>query len=376
MERIIKKYPIAARRLKPSVIPVVLAIFLFSFSGAALVGADRFDEQINSLSQQNGQLQQTKEHLNIEAETVQSKIAELQARITGLEYEIQLNKNKVESLQQQIAVAETELAKQRKVLGQNIKIMHHEGQTSTLEILASSKDISEFVDKETYRQAVMQKIKTSLNTVMTLKRQLDSDKSTLNKNLADQQAMYIQLDKQRAQNDQLLAYNLEQQASYTQQVKQNNSQITELRRQQAIENAKIFTRGSAPKGIQGGGGYPAVWANAPMDSIVDTWGMYNRECVSYTAWKVAASGRYMPYWGGIGNAKQWPDNARAAGIPVDYSPRVGDVAISTRGEYGHSMYVEAVNSDGTLTVSQYNAAWDGNFSIAMVNPAGLQFIHF
>ena len=114
-----------------------------------------------------------------------------------------------------------------------------------------------------------------------------------------------------------------------------------------------------------------------MDSIVDTWGMYNRECVSWTAYRVAASGRYMPYWGGRGNANQWDDNARAAGIPVDREPRVGDVGVSNSGYYGHTVYVEAVNGDGTIAVSQFNHDWGGTYSFAPRMPIGnLVFIHF
>jgi surface antigen len=85
----------------------------------------------------------------------------------------------------------------------------------------------------------------------------------------------------------------------------------------------------------------------------------------------------MPYWGGIGNANQWDDNARRAGIPVDTNPQAGDVAIKNSQPYGHAMYVESVNGDGTINISQYNANLNGQFSRAYnVNPAGLVFIHF
>jgi surface antigen len=104
--------------------------------------------------------------------------------------------------------------------------------------------------------------------------------------------------------------------------------------------------------------------------------MYNRECVSYTAFKVWQSGRYMPYWGGRGNANRWPTNARNAGIPVDGEPRVGDVAISLSGYYGHAMYVERVNGDGTIKVSQYNYGIRGEYSEMTISKSGLYFIHF
>jgi surface antigen len=123
------------------------------------------------------------------------------------------------------------------------------------------------------------------------------------------------------------------------------------------------------------GGYPSKWANAPQDSLIDDWGMYNRESVSYTAFKVSEH-RTMPYWGGT-NANQWDDMAIASGIPVDGTPVAGDVAIYNGGTYGNSMYVESVNSDGTINVSQYNSGYTGRYSTrANMAASNLVFIHF
>lgn len=124
-----------------------------------------------------------------------------------------------------------------------------------------------------------------------------------------------------------------------------------------------------------GTSYP--WANAPFpNSLPDTWGLYQRQCVSYTAWKIASTGRNMPRWAGRGDAKLWDDNATAEGIPVDTTPRVGDIAVDHSGAYGHTMYVEAVNPDGTIYVSQYNIRWTGEYSEETRSTAGLVFIHF
>jgi surface antigen len=158
------------------------------------------------------------------------------------------------------------------------------------------------------------------------------------------------------------------------QMRANSGKINDLRRQQAAANARLFGMGLRAN-IPDSSGYP--WAGAPFpNEIPDPWGMYQRQCVSYTAWKVWKSGRYMPYWGGRGNANQWDDNARAAGIPTDGSPRAGDVAISNSGYYGHAMYVEAVYGDGTIYVSQYNAGWTGTYSEARIPIGSLVFIHF
>lgn len=88
----------------------------------------------------------------------------------------------------------------------------------------------------------------------------------------------------------------------------------------------------------------------------------------------------MPYWGGYGNANTWDNNARAAGIPVDGSPRIGDVAIAEAGGYygsvGHAMYVEEILDGGKIRVSQFNFGAPGQYSEMTVSASGLSFIHF
>lgn len=343
--------------------------------GVPLVAADRFEEQIRALNAENAQKTENKTQLGAEAASLEDVIGKLQAEIGVLQSQINTNQAKSEELGQQIVAAEEELARQKKLLGENIKAMYLEGEITTIEMLASSKDLSEFVDKQQYRDAVKSKIKKTVDKITTLKLELKGQRETLEKQIEDQQAMEVKLATQQAEQDRLLNLNQEQQGALNNEIKQNKAQIAELRRQQAVENARLFN-GNVPTGVPGGGGYPGVWAFAPQDSMIDTWGMYNRECVSFTAWKVWNSGRYMPYWGGIGNANQWDDNARAAGIPIDTSPRVGDVAISNGGYYGHAMYVEHVYDDGTIYISQYNAGLDGNYSEARINASGLWFIHF
>src|SRR5436190_13464692 len=119
--------------------------------------------------------------------------------------------------------------------------------------------------------------------------------------------------------------------------------------------------GSAVPGDPGHGNYPGYLDHTSQDSIIDPWGMWNRECVSYTAWKVQENFGNMPYWGGVGNANQWPGDAARYGIPMGSVPKVHSVAISTSGGYGHAMWVEAV-SGNTIYVSQYNYDLAGHYS--------------
>ena len=348
-----------------------------------MVRADSYDEQINALQAENQQHQNAVSDLASQATSYQDAINQLQAQISTIQSVISANEAKQAELQGQINANQIELEKQRNVLGENIKMTYVDGQPSTIEMLASSKNLSDFVDKEEYRTAVQTKIQNTLKKIAELQNKLNAQKQEVETLLASQKAQQAQLDSARAKQASMLAYNQAQQAAYNQKTQANASKIADLRRQQAIENARL-TSGDGSYIVAGNNGndtYPNKWRNAAQDSMVDNWGMYNRECVSYTAWKVYSSGRNMPYWGGYGNANQWDDNARAAGIPVDTSPRAGDVANKNSGTYGHAMYVEKVFSDGSIYISQYNQDYQGHYSEAYISAASvrannLQFIHF
>lgn len=369
-----------------SLIMGTFLILAIGWSGIAV--ASHLSDDIQNLQEENAQNQTISDQLEAQANNYQDVINNLQVQINALQQAIIANQQASAQLEQEIKAKEAELAYQRDVLGQSIKAMYLEGQISTLEVLAASRNISDFVNKQVARSAVQNKIKTLVDQITQLKIELEQKQRELQARIKDQQNQQADLDAARAEQARLLAYTEGQKAVYDGQIKSNNVRIADLRRQQALENARLF--GFSPgQGANCGGGYPGSangpngkWGcNYPIDYNIDNWGMYNRECVSYTAFKVAASGRYMPYWGGRGNANRWDDNARAAGIPVDTNPRVGDVAISNNGYYGHSMYVEAVGDDGAIYISDYNQQWDGKYreywiSGSTVRARGLVFIHF
>lgn len=337
----------------------IVSLFILAAVATPFVHAQTIQQQIDSLNADNGQKQAAQGQLGAEAAGLSDTIAKLQDQISVLQSRINDNETKMADLKGQIAAAEAELARQRDLLGQTIRAMYLEGEITTVEMLATSKDLSDYFDKQQYRESVNSKIKTTLDKITKLKLDLNTQKETVEKLLAEQKGLQSQLASQRAENSRLLSLNQAQQGELDSQIKANSSKVAELRRQQAAENARHGSGVIA--GDPSKGGYPAKWANAPQDSVLDSWGMFNRECVSYTAWRVASSGRDMPYWGGRGNANQWPDNTSNK----SKTPHVGDVAIAYWGPYGHAMYVEAING-GRIYVSQYNYV-HGEYSEMWVN---------
>jgi peptidoglycan hydrolase CwlO-like protein len=346
---------------------LVLGVFLNG------VRADQFDAQIQALRDQNANSQAASNQLQVQASSYQDAINKLQAQINALQNAIADNQRRVEELKAQIAQAQADLEHQKVVLGQNIKAMYLEGKISTLEILASSNDISEFVNKEEYRSSVQDKVKTTMDKITALKQQLQTQQQQLEGVIKDLQTQSVALSSNQAQQNQLLAYTEGQKSAYDQQIQNNNSQIVALRAAQLAANRSLG--GRAVAGDPGHGGYPANLDRAAQDSLVDPWGMFNRECVSYTAWKTYQTFGYMPYWGGVGNANEWPGDARAAGIPTGSIPKVHSVAISMGGAFGHAMWVEAV-SGSMIYVSQYNYDLAGHYSEMWVNGGSFTYLYF
>lgn len=339
-----------------------------------LVQADQFDEQIKQIQADSNIKQESVNQLQAQADSYQGEIDRLQVQISAIRQQIAENEAKRDSIENEITIAQAELDKQKRLLGINIKTMYVEGEISTLEMLASSKDLSEYLDKQQYRDSVQEKIKTTLEKISALKAQLKEQKTQVENLLKDQQAMNGQLSATHARQSELLGFTEYQKNQFTAQIRSNSAAIADLRAQQAAANRRLG--GSAEAGDPNHGGYPAYLDNAPQDSLIDPWGMYNRECVSYTAWKVYQAYGHMPYWGGHGNANQWPASAEADGIPIGSEPRVGSVAVSMSGYYGHVMWVEAVYSNGYIRVSQYNYDLAGHYSEMTISGNGLTYIYF
>lgn len=58
---------------------------------------------------------------------------------------------------------------------------------------------------------------------------------------------------------------------------------------------------------------------------------------------------------GLGNANTWYSRAAGMGMAVGSVPKAGAVGTTPRGGLGHVVYVESVNADGSINISEMNA---------------------
>lgn len=94
----------------------------------------------------------------------------------------------------------------------------------------------------------------------------------------------------------------------------------------------------------------------------------------YCTWYVKnRRGASLP--NGLGNANMWYWNAQRTGLPVGSTPVAGAVGTTTRGEFGHVIYVESVNGDGTINISEMNAPVFGGVTYRQANASEFVYIY-
>lgn len=361
---------------------VAVAVMLLVATPIQLVPkahANNYDQQIAALKREIDQYQSAAKDLQGKADTLQREVDRLTNEKAQIQAQVDLSQATYDKLVADIATNEKKIEANKTALGKTIADLYVDGKTSPLEMLASSQNIGDYVDKQSYRESVRDNLSKTIDTINALKKQLEEDKISVERVLLDQKNQRDLLAAKEAEQAQLVAQTRGEEAAYQQLSAKKSQEVGQLERQQAEANRRAMQSsgvGNIPAGTPGGGGYPGYWAHAPINAYVDNWGLYSRQCVSYTAWKVASTGRFVPHFGGMGNANQWPSTTARYGIQNGSTPKAGSVAMMPVGYYGHVMYVESVNGDGTITVSDYNLAWDGNYRTYTRSASGLTYIYF
>lgn len=127
-----------------------------------------------------------------------------------------------------------------------------------------------------------------------------------------------------------------------------------------LSGSKIDPKSSYGK-ITGPGNwcYQYNWGEITTGNNISNRGYVYRNCTDWVAWKVQGYLGKSPK--GLGHAKFWDDNAPTKGYMISKIPEPGDAAVWNSGDYGHVSFVESVNPDMTVNVSEYNNKLDGTF---------------
>lgn len=350
---------------KGSAIILVAGLFTFATIQQPFTAkADQYDDKIAALQADMARYQAEADRLNQQANTLANTLAQITNEKNAIQAQVDLNQAQYDQLVIEIAKTEAEIKENQDALGTTIADLYVDDNISPIEMLASSTNIGDFLDKQEYRNSIRDQLSGTIKKVKELKDQLSTQKVAVEKVLTEQKAARDALVAKETEQQNLLSQTNNDEAAYQRLISSSAAQIAEARATQAAIRARINNSGGYTL-IDAGSlsAYPWNSSNCPMSYYFSTGGADGnggdgrgygcRQCASYVAWRIAKETGIYYSWGNAVNFTQNAINAGyQAGPPSPGSIAVMDPAKAGQG-FGHVAWVEAV-SGNMVTVSQYN----------------------
>ena len=375
---------------------------------APSVNAQDIDSQINSANSQIQNLNNQKQAVAGQVEQLSQDLTNVQSRINSVQAEQETAKANLEVLKAEISKLETLIAERNERLKDQARAVQVNGARSYVDFLLNADSITDVVNRIGVIVDLVGANRQLMQEQARDKEQVETKEQAQKANLAQQEANEAQLqnlqselsatfNKHKATLANLSNEELEAIAARDGLVQEKERLAAEKARadaekaaaQKAAEEAKeamlkateeavakaaatpAAATASTPATIAAkseAASTPAKAANivvggsfaAPDPSFVAALnGGYFGQCTYYMYNRFAQLGSPIRTTG-LGNAAEWPANAAAAGYGVSSTPRAGTAIVFQRGVggadpvYGHVGFVERVNADGSLFISEMN----------------------
>lgn len=316
------------------------------------------------------------------ANSVSEVISQLDVEIFSLNAQIAANEAKVEELNGLIKENEEKLADNQAALVELLIMIHFTGNSEPITVLAGSESISDFAEKQARDEVVKQEVVAASERVKQIKEELDSQKNEVEIALAASEEQRNLVSVKRSDQNALRT-----------QYESSASEASALA--DYWENQLKMLAWTPPSNTTGSGNrtwganntYPYRY-NCPQDNVMYmAYGGAVCQCTSYASYKAYEKYGITNTWGGHAYSYIYASGytVPSTGFTtyVDQSPAPNTIAVQLGGAYGHVMWVESVNADGSINVTEYNVNWPGigcyigDFcSRSGVGSAGTYFVHF
>lgn len=348
---------------------LLLSISALLLLAPSTVFAQTLQDKINTLNTQIKQNQQAANGKHAEASTLQGTINELNSSIDAAQDSLDLTILQSSQTTDKINAQNAELEKQKLILKDNLKIVYKQGETTPIEVVASSKNLSDFVAQQQYLSAIKKKIDDNLVKIAAIKVDLEAKKTELTTLSAQQKAQVDSIAGQRAQKATLLAQTRGDEAKFQSQVADLAVKKAEAEKQMAAQAAIISKGNYVSKGRVNAGdtiGYMGSSGNSTgshlhftviqngsyinpgflVGSVVSGIQTQSFGCTGYV---------YEPPYGSCAHFHSGIDIANSLGTPI-LSPRSGDIVYrgwdpyggSYNGGYGNMVQIR--HDDGLVTL--------------------------
>lgn len=384
---------------------------------APSVNAQDFDSQIETVNSSIANINEKKSTVNSTIDTLAKELSDVQTKIDTTQAKKAEVQEQIETLKAEIAKLEKVIAERNSRLEEQARSVQTNGARSYLDFLLNAESLSDAVSRIGVVMDLMGANRELMQQQAEDKKQVESKEEAQQEKLAEQEAaekelasLQTELNDTFSKNKVLLA-NLSQEelaeiakrdglvaekeafqkrlAEEKAKAEAEAARIAEASRQalaaQASQSQTTATQTSyeapAPAAAStaststassststpapaaqtssytytAGGGFPAV--DPSFRASLN--GGYFGQCTYYVFNRMAQVGTPIGH-SMMGNAAEWPSYARSYGYSVSHSPSAGSAIVFQQGlagadpTYGHVAFVEAVNADGSLYISEMN----------------------
>lgn len=260
----------------------------------AVAELEALGEEVASAAGQLSQTQEAVGDLTVQVDDKQAEIDEKQLQIDDKEAEI-------EEKQDDIDVKQAEIEKRQEKLGDRMSSSYKAGPTSALDLLLSSASFEELTSNIYYLDKVTESDREMIDTVKTLKAELEQDKAQLEQDKAqlEQDKATLETEKASLEDQKSELEDLEvQQASELEAVRAKQAESEDLvanlsdevkelmaqrdaeliaaqqaaeeaRRQQELAQQQQQQGGGSSGGSSGGGGSTVITGSGPASAVVN-----------------------------------------------------------------------------------------------------------
>ena len=364
---------------------------------APSVNAQDIDSQISSANSQIQNLNNQKQAVASQVDQLSQDLSNVQSRINSVQAEQETAKANLEVLKAEISKLETLIAERNERLKDQARAVQVNGARSYLDFLLNADSITDVVNRIGVIVDLVGANRQLMQEQARDKEQVETKEQAQKENLAKQEANEAQL--QNLQSELNATFNkhkvtlanlsneeLEAIAARDGLVQEKERLAAEKVRadaereaaQKAAEAAKEAMLKATEEAVAQTAATPAA-ATTPVTAVAKSTtivtggsfvapdpsfvaalnGGYFGQCTYYVYNRFAQLGAPIRT-SVLGNAAEWTGNAAAAGYGVSSTPRAGTAIVFQRGlagadpVYGHVGFVERVNADGSVFISEMN----------------------
>ena len=373
---------------------------------APSVNAQDIDSQINTANSQIQNLNNQKQAVASQVDQLSQDLSNVQSRINSVQAEQETAKANLEVLKAEISKLETLIAERNERLKDQARAVQVNGARSYVDFLLNADSITDVVNRIGVIVDLVGANRQLMQEQARDKEQVETKEEAQKANLVQQEANEAQL--QNLQTELSATFNrhkatlanlsneeLEAIAARDGLVQEKERLAAEKARadaekaaaQKAAEAAKEAMLKATEEAVAQAAATPgAATAATPVTAAAKSEaavakssnivvggsfaspdpsfvaalnGGYFGQCTYYMYNRFAQLGAPIRTTA-LGNAAEWPANAAAAGYGVSSTPRAGTAIVFQRGVggadpvYGHVGFVERVNADGSLFISEMN----------------------